>query len=262
MRFTIIAAAALACAAAPIAAQHAINGTWRFDPATAKLSDKPERFEIKDGIFTCSTCDPKIRVAADGAFHRLPGHSYWDEIKIDAAAPDRVAYEYRKGGKLVGATTETVSPDGATLTASSWSTNNMAGKRIESGWTSTRVEPARAGAHRGSGGWRRASQSVGTPDVTRLTFLIENGAVNVTEPTGETVTTKLDGSYAANRGDPGGTEYAYTMPSDHVLIERSRRAGKEMSSGRYTVAPDGRTLTAVYTSKRDGGVTIVTATKE
>lgn len=213
-------------------------------------------------MFSCSTCDPKIRVAADGAFHRVPGHPYWDEIKVDAAAPDRVAYQYRKGGKLVATTDETVSSDGATLTSRNWSISNMAAKPIEFSSTSTRVEPAPTGAHRSSGGWRRASQSVATPDITRLTFLIENGAVKVTEPTGETVTTKLDGSFAGNRGDPGGTEYAYTMPSDHVLIERSRRAGKETASGRYTVAPDGRTLTAVYTSKRDGGVTTVTATKE
>ena len=141
MRFAIIAAA-LACAAPAIAEHagspqsaasqdaHAINDTWRFDPATAKLSDKPERFEIKDGVFSCSTCEHKIRVAADGAFHRVAGIPYWDEIKVDAAAPDRVRYEYRRGGKLVARTDEVVSADGATLTSSNWSINNMAGKPV------------------------------------------------------------------------------------------------------------------------------------
>jgi hypothetical protein len=262
MRHLVPVAAALVAVAAPAHAQHAINGTWRFDPSTAKLSDKPERFEVRNGSFSCSTCTPTIRVAADGRFHRVPGHPYWDEIKVDASRPDSVAYEYRKGGKLVATSTETVSADGATLSSKSWSINNAAAKPIESASTSTRVEPATTGAHRASGGWRRATQSVATPDVTRLTFQVQGGVVTITEPTGETVTAKLDGPFAKNRGDVGGTEYAYTAPDDRVLVERSRRGGKPMSSGRYTVSPDGRTLTAVYTSARDGGVTTVTATKE
>ena len=111
MRFTLLAPILLI--AAPVAAQHAINGTWRFDPATAKMSDKPERFQIRKGVFTCSTCTPAIRVAADGAFHRVAGHSYFDEMKVDATAPDRVLYAYRHKGKLIGETTETVSADGS-----------------------------------------------------------------------------------------------------------------------------------------------------
>ena len=260
MRFTLLAPILLI--AAPVAAQHAINGTWRFDPATAKMSDKPERFQIRNGVFTCSTCTPAIRVAADGAFHRVAGHSYFDEMKVDAAAPDRVLYAYRHKGKLIGETTETVSADGSGLSTTSWRNNNAAAKRIDYGSTSTRVEPAAAGAHRASGGWKQATQSIATPEASRLTFRVADGAVTVTEPTGEAVTTKLDGRFARNVGDPGGTEYAYTAPSDRVLLERSRRAGRELSSGRYDVSADGRSLTATYTSKKDGGVTVVTATKE
>lgn len=260
MRFVI--AAALACAAAPIAAQSPFDGTWRFDPATMQADAKPDTWTIGGGTFHCATCIPELRVAADGRFHKVAGRPYWDEIKVDASRPDRVAYSYRRRGKLVATNTETLSADGATLTSAAWSINNASAKPIESTATLTRLSPAPAGTHATSGSWRRATQAIATLDAARLTFRIVGDAITVTESTGETVTGRIDGPPVLNRGDPGRTLFAYRRPEANVLEEASMRDGKEIGVTRYTVAPDGRTLTSTYTDKRNGRVTSVTATKD
>lgn len=259
MRFAVIAFSIIA---APVAAQSPFDGTWRFDPASMQADDKPVTWTISGGTYHCATCLPPLRVPADGRFHKVADRPYWDEIKVDASRPDRVAYAYRRKGKLVATSTDTLSADGTTLSFANWSINNAQGKPIESSGTMTRLAAAPAGAHRSSGSWRRATQALATADAARLRMRIAGDAVTITEPTGETVTGRIDGPFAPNRGDVGGTMYAYKRPQPNVLEETSMRGGKEIGVTRFEVSPDGRTLTSTYTDKRDGRVTRVTATKE
>ena len=53
-------------------AQVSIDGTWKIDAATAKFPEKPDKYEIKDGRYTCSTCVPTYR--RQGGWHRPAGH--------------------------------------------------------------------------------------------------------------------------------------------------------------------------------------------
>jgi len=58
-----------------------IDGTWKIDLNKAQMDTKPMVYELKDGMYSCSTCDPKISIKADGRNirSRLP---YVDSEKI------------------------------------------------------------------------------------------------------------------------------------------------------------------------------------
>src|SRR5664280_384616 len=47
-------------------AQSPFDGTWVSDVGAAQFSKKPHTFVLNKGMYTCSTCVPKISVKADG----------------------------------------------------------------------------------------------------------------------------------------------------------------------------------------------------
>ena len=47
-------------------AQSPFDGTWVSDLGAAQFSKKPHTYELNKGMYTCSTCVPKISVKADG----------------------------------------------------------------------------------------------------------------------------------------------------------------------------------------------------
>lgn len=262
MRITLSLAAALLAAAAPAPANHAITGTWKVDTSTVKPSDKPDRFGVANGVYSCDTCTPAFKVPADGAFHKVAGHDYWDEIRVDASAPDRLRYAYRQGGKLVTESTDTLSPDGKTVTSRFVSTNNAKGTRIEGSTVLTRVGPAPAGGHALSGEWMASKVEGITQDATLLTWDVQGKHVRSTQPTGESYDAVIGGPFVPFKGDRGGAMFQVTAPDDHTLVETQKRNGTLIGVGTFRVAPDGKSLTMDYKDARDGHVSHAVAYKQ
>ena len=63
-----------------------IDGTWKTDLTTFTTKTKPATFKLKDGNFTCSSCDPSYTVKADGTDQPVKGRAYADMIAV--TAPD------------------------------------------------------------------------------------------------------------------------------------------------------------------------------
>ena len=56
MKRLIVAVALLMPAVA--SSQVSIDGTWKIDVASAKFPEQPDKYVVKDGRYTCSTCVP------------------------------------------------------------------------------------------------------------------------------------------------------------------------------------------------------------
>ncbi|WP_174279711.1 hypothetical protein [Sphingomonas bacterium] len=67
------------------------DGTWQGDLASAKLPAKPDVFSVADGVFRCSTCTPPVTTPADGRFHAVPSHDYFDEMSVTVDGPTQVS---------------------------------------------------------------------------------------------------------------------------------------------------------------------------
>ena len=262
MLFSAFVTSALLAGAAPAFAQSAFDGTWKGEVSSMKVDAKPDTFAIKGGSYSCSTCIPAYTVKADGTFHAVKGKDYWDDIAVTVVDPAHVRYQYRKGGKVIATTDQSVSADGKTLTNTSSNTNNAAGTLIEATATTTRAAPAPAGAHAVSGSWVAAPASAVSDAGITITLKVEGDTLNLTSPMGETLAAKFGGPAALNVGDPGKTMTKAELLAPNAMKLTDMRAGKVVGITTYTVAADGATLAGAWSDPRDGSKGTFTATKQ
>jgi hypothetical protein len=108
----LVSMLAVACSAY---AQAGFAGTWKFDMSQSKFSPKPFTFYTSEGWYHCVSCTPPFNVAADGQEHAVTGQPF-DAVSVTITDPHTLAIVAKKGGKVIGEQTATVSADGKTLT--------------------------------------------------------------------------------------------------------------------------------------------------
>ena len=96
-------------------ASSAFDGTWKSRLDSFKVAGKPDSFLLVDGEYTCSSCNPELKVKADGVSHKVTGHAYYDEAMVKVISPTSIELTIKQQGKEIGTTTYSVSADGATL---------------------------------------------------------------------------------------------------------------------------------------------------
>lgn len=240
-------------AAVPAAAQSVFDGTWKGDPTSAVLDQKPDEFSVKSGMYACKTCIPAFSVKADGAFHAVKDKPYWDEIAVKVIDERTVGFQYRKGGKVIAENTQSVSADGNVLTNKSSNTNNAAGAKVEQTSSEIRVGSPVAGAHLVSGSWKPdTSKTQVSENAMQMTLKVADGMLKISSPMGETLDAKIGGDFTENVGDPGKTMTKVEMPSPNVLKLTDKRGTAVVQVSTYTVNPDGKTMTAEWMDPRDG----------
>jgi thiol-disulfide isomerase/thioredoxin len=117
-----------------------------------KSSGKPVVFAVDKGEYTCSSCQPEVKVKANGGPQKVTGHSEYDEIVVAVRSPALIEVVEELNGKHQAYYNYSVSGDGQTLTVK-WS-DYSGPKMVEGGYTAKRVGPAAAGAHAASGSWK------------------------------------------------------------------------------------------------------------
>jgi hypothetical protein len=95
-----------------------------------------------------------------------------------------------------------------------------------------------------------------------VTFKADADTLNMTAPTGQSYTAKLDGSDAPYKGDPGITSVSVKRISKNVFEETDKRNGKVISIARMTVGSDGKTMTMDITDKEHGTTMQLIADKQ
>jgi hypothetical protein len=241
------------------AAAGGIAGTWKADLASSQYEDEPDVFLIKDGQYTCSTCNPPLTAAADGKFHAVADRPYYDSMSVSVVDDRTVKFARKKGDKDVGSSTWTLSPDGNTLTVEF--IDKSAAAPVTGKGTNTRVAAAPAGAHPVSGSWKANTLSDLSEEGLTFTYELEGDTIRSRSGDGTSFEAKIGGPDVPVQGDTSGVTVAVTKPSDNGYVETYKRAGKVIGVATITIGADGK-LSGVYENKVQGSTTRYTATKQ
>lgn len=242
-------------------AQSAFNGTWRFSPQSAQFSGKPLTLSLQNGLYRCDSCVPAIEVQADGKDHDRKGSPYSDAISARALDDHAIEVISKKGGKVVGTSKDTVSPDGKTLTTE-WSFVADNGQEGHGKTISTRVTVAPQGAHQVSGSWQPEKMDTASESILTVTFKATDDDLSMSDLTGDSYTAKFDGKDYPYKGDPGTTSVSLKKINANTIEETDKRDGKVITVSRMTVSPDGRTLTVENTDVLRGTASKFEAKKQ
>lgn len=240
MRFMIISASLISLAAcsqntsAPAASAAAMDGTYKIDVASAKLSTKPDTFSVANGQYDCTSCTPPFKVAADGKPHDVAGRDYWDAMSVKVVdAKTLEMARYRKGA-MVGSTTATLSDDGQMLTWTSHSSDNAQNKDVSNTSKTKRTAPAPAGAHAASGSWVGVNEGANIADEsTTATIRFDGQTVSMKMPTGEGYEAKIGGPQVPFTGDKAGATVA-VVAAGNGFKETDYVGGKPVMEFTYT----------------------------
>jgi hypothetical protein len=244
------------------AAQSGASGTWRIDADSAKMDSKPQVFEVKDGMFNCSTCDPKISIKADGNQQPLTGDPYADTLAVTVKDDNTVDEVGMKNGKVSFRATYTVSPDGSTLTEHFEGHPMGSDQAVTGASVYSRVGEHTPGANNMSGSWKMERFEGISDNALTFTYTPTANGMNYQAKTGENYNAKFDGKDYPFHGDPGTTAVVLKKVNDREFEETYKRNGEVTGSATMTISPDGKTMKIVAHDLRRGTIDTFTATHE
>jgi hypothetical protein len=145
-----LAAGILLASAAALVSGASANVKEKVD--AMKSTGKPVVFAVDKGEYTCSSCQPEVKVKANATPQKVTGHSEYDQLVVAVRSPSLIEVVEELNGKHQAYFNYSVSADGKTLTVK-WSDYSGA-KETKGGYTAKRVGAAPAGAHAASGSWQ------------------------------------------------------------------------------------------------------------
>jgi len=252
--------AILVCA--PVMAQSAFDGTWKFNLNDAQFPKKPDVFLLKDGVYQCTTCVPPIHVKADGQDQPVKGHPYYDTVSVKVMDDRSIEEVDKKNGKTVATSKTVVSADGKTANFEFTDSSNTNGDPVSGKGTATQVAKGPSGSHAVSGSWVTSKMDTLSDNGLLVTFKVEGDSLTMNSPTGQSYVAKLDGTDSPYKGDPGITSVSVKKIGKDAIEETDKRDGKPITVSRMTVGTDGKTLTAKVEDKLRGTNSQFTATKQ
>lgn len=217
------------------------EGTWKLDLGKVELPTKVIKIEVNNGMYSCSTCVPAIKVRADGTDQKVTGWNTYDAMNVKVIDAQTIEITRKKAGKTVEVAKFTVSADGAHRTVKTTEYPENSPKPVTGERTSVRVEKGPAGAHAISGGWR--DEKVGAISDNGLTFTYRAApdGLSYSDPTGETYAGKFDGKDYPVRGDGSGSDMVSMKKIDaNTLEETFKKNGKVIYVNHTTIAADGK----------------------
>lgn len=248
-RAFLLAAALLAAGAAMAASP--LDGTWTTDPDLTALPRQPLVIQLRQGVFECRSCTPRLKARADGEDHPLVKHPAYDTVAVRVIDDRALHLLFKKQGQLLFHAKHTMSPDGKALLRESTRLYED-GTSGSSQWSYERVARAPRGAHRASGSWRAVKVRRETGAGRSLTIRTEPGRLHLHTPEGFAYTAPLDGTPVATRGALGIDKVAVTMPVRHRMVEVGYRRGKPHIRTTIEVARDGKTARLAWKNLESG----------
>lgn len=238
--------------------QSRFDGTWRMNTETIQLSGPPEEYLLKDGMYHCFTCGPRVDVRADGTDQKVSGHSYFDTLSVRVVDVNSVEFRHKKDGKPTFMATETVSADGKTMVEEF--SEDPTVQRITGHAIFTRVSAGPAGSHALSGSWEmRTIRNIGSGPTTTY----QSTKDGLKESAGDTrFDAKFDGKDYPVLGDPAQTTVSLKRIDENTIEQTDKQGEKVIRVTRMTVSKDGKSMQVESTSRQRGGESIMTYTAE
>ena len=94
------------------------------------------------------------------------------------------------------------------------------------------------------------------------TFKSDGDTVTMSQPPGQSYTAVIGGPDAPFKGDPGTDMVSLKRVGPHAIEETDKQNGAVVWVGTYTISDDGKTMTTVWTDKRNNTGGSGTSTKE
>lgn len=242
MRIVISALLLLVPAAA--LASSAFDGTWKTRTDSMKVTGKPDAFAVADGTYTCSSCNPAVKIQADGADHKVTGHDTYDSRAVKVVDPKTVEITNKLAGKTISTNTMTVSADGSTLSGKF--TDYSGAKPATGTYTEKRVAAGAAGAHVISGSWQPDQMGEANDALRTVSYKMAGDHFSMNW-NGQSYDAKFDGKEYPVTGDPTHTVVSLKRIDANTVEETDRRMGKVTDEIRIAASKDGKTVE--YTDK-------------
>ena len=253
---TLVAALLLVPAAA--LASSPFDGTWKTNLDSMQTTGKPDVYLLADGEYTCSSCNPELKVKADGAEHPVTGHAYYDTAMVKVTSPTSDEIVLKQGGKEFARIIETVSADGMTLTGKF--KNHVGAKVITGEVVAKRVAGGPPGSHAISGSWQQ--QHLTGNEVMRTVQYEMTPEHFTMHWNGQSYDAKFDGKEYPVEGDPGHTVVTLKRLDANTVLETDHRQGKVVDEIRLAVATDGKTVQVTDKDVAHGQMTTYTLDKQ
>jgi hypothetical protein len=231
--------------------QSPFDGTCVIDTSKNEniAAEKPIVFSVADGMFR----ESDRVVKADGKDQKVPATGYWDTVSVRIVDDHTVEVTSKKTGKPMFTETDTVSPDGNTLTQAVKDTTEAEAVIFENVFR--RIAPAPPGAHVLSGSWQIFKQSR-SENSTIITYKCTSQGFSAETPLGERLDAKFDGKFYQIEDDPAHTMVSVKLINPYTVEQTNVRDGKVIFVVRLEVTPDGKTIHASSESKEDESVKI------
>jgi hypothetical protein len=247
-------------------AQRDFDGTWKVDLTKSGVPDKADVFLLQNGTYQCKTCVPPINVKADGEDHGIAGNPYYDAVAVKVLDDRSIETTEKKNGRVVATSKMVVSADGSSATFEFTNSTESAPEPVVGKGVMTRVAKTKrppAGSHAISGSWRTSNIESLSDNALTFTFKADGDSLNMTNPSGQTSTAKLDGTDAPYKGDPGIRSVSVLRLGKDTFMETDKRDGKTITTKRFMVTPlDGKTMTVIVGDDLTGAATVLAAAKQ
>lgn len=240
-------------------ASSAFDGTWKGRVESVKVTGKPDVFVIADGVYTCSSCVPEIKIKADGTDQKVTGHDYYDTVAVKIVDANTIERTRKLAGKVTGSSTVTVSRDGSTLNGRF--TDYTGANPATGSFTEKRVAAGPAGSHAISGSWQQGTFSNANDALTTVSYEMSSDHFSM-RANGQSYNAKFDGKEYPVQGDPGHTLVTLKRIDDNTVVETDRRNGKITDEIRLAAAKDGKTVKLTDKDVIHGQITTITLDKQ
>jgi hypothetical protein len=230
--------------------QSPFDGTWMTRTDTTRVPARPDKYSLSNNLYECLSCVPKVAVKADGSDQQVTGHPYYDTIAVHVVDASSVELIKKKNGKTMLTQTDTVLPDGNTLTEKF--TDQTEDRPITGEVILSRISKAPAGAHPVSGVWRTQRVNNLSGNSTTITYHASAEGLRMSDLNGQSYDARFDGQDYPMQGDPSHTMVSLKRVSERIIEETDKHNGKVDSVTRITVSPDGKSIHVVIDDKRHG----------
>jgi len=236
-----IAIPALALLPAVALAGSPLDGTWKLRAGSVKTTGKPDSRVVVDGLYSCASCVPALeKVPADGTFHKVSGHAYYDAIRVRVVSASAIEITLQRGGRPAAMTTYTVSDDGHTIQGRF--TDYSGTVPATGSFSERRVGAAPPGAHLTSGAWLIKGLADFNDAASVSSYRMTSDGFSM-KMNGLSYDAKFDGKQYPVVGDPGGTLVTLKKINDHTVLEADYRQGRLVEEVRLSATGDTLKLT-------------------
>jgi hypothetical protein len=243
-------------------AQSPFDGTWVAKLDSVQLPQKPEVYSLRNGTYECETCVPKLNVKADGADHHVAGSPYFSTAAVQVMDNNDLRITEKKNDRVVYTETDTVSPDGNTLTQDIVDASAPNGESVTGEEIFQRVGQGPTGASPISGSWQASAlKSISENGVT-VTYQSMSDGLKASTPGGEGYVAKFDGKAYPVNGAPAHNTVSLKRVKANTIIETDRLDGRAHYVLRMTVLPDGKTMRVTESDLERGARTVYTMAKK